>query len=45
MLLADGVMLVGDATGFYDPFTGEGIYRALRCAGCRRLLDQETQRL
>ncbi|HEX6778310.1 MAG TPA: hypothetical protein VF099_08925, partial [Ktedonobacterales bacterium] len=29
---ADGVMLVGDATGFYDPFTGEGIYRALRGA-------------
>lgn len=28
----DGVMLVGDATGFYDPFTGEGIYRALRGA-------------
>ncbi len=29
---AEGVMLVGDATGFYDPFTGEGIYRALRGA-------------
>ena len=29
---ADGVMLVGDATGFYDPFTGEGLYRALRGA-------------
>lgn len=29
---ADGVMLVGDATSFYDPFTGEGIYRALRGA-------------
>jgi flavin-dependent dehydrogenase len=29
---ADGVMLVGDATGFYDPFTGEGMYRALRGA-------------
>ncbi len=28
----DGVMLVGDATGFYDPFTGEGLYRALRGA-------------
>ncbi|HEY7357804.1 MAG TPA: FAD-dependent monooxygenase [Ktedonobacterales bacterium] len=27
-----GVMLVGDATGFYDPFTGEGMYRALRGA-------------
>jgi flavin-dependent dehydrogenase len=29
---SDGIMLVGDATGFYDPFTGEGIYRALRGA-------------
>ena len=25
-----GVLLVGDAAGFYDPFTGEGIYSALR---------------
>jgi flavin-dependent dehydrogenase len=24
-----GVLLVGDAAGFYDPFTGEGIYTAL----------------
>jgi flavin-dependent dehydrogenase len=29
---ADGVMLVGDAADFYDPFTGEGIYAALRGA-------------
>ncbi|MGO8948397.1 MAG: NAD(P)/FAD-dependent oxidoreductase [Ktedonobacterales bacterium] len=28
----DGLMLVGDAGGYYDPFTGEGIYRALRSA-------------
>jgi flavin-dependent dehydrogenase len=27
-----GVMLIGDAAGFYDPFTGEGIYTALRSA-------------
>jgi menaquinone-9 beta-reductase len=27
-----GVALVGDATGFYDPFTGEGLYTALRSA-------------
>ncbi|HET7875563.1 MAG TPA: NAD(P)/FAD-dependent oxidoreductase [Methylomirabilota bacterium] len=27
-----GVMLVGDAAGFYDPFTGEGLYTALRSA-------------
>ncbi len=29
---ADGVVLVGDAAGFYDPFTGEGLYTALRSA-------------
>jgi flavin-dependent dehydrogenase len=28
----DGLLLVGDATGYYDPFTGEGIYRALHGA-------------
>jgi len=27
-----GVMLVGDAAGFYDPFTGEGVYTGLRSA-------------
>jgi flavin-dependent dehydrogenase len=27
-----GVIFVGDAAGFYDPFTGEGIYTALRSA-------------
>ena len=29
---AGGVLLVGDSAGFYDPFTGEGIYTALRSA-------------
>ena len=29
---APGVALVGDAAGFYDPFTGEGITLALRSA-------------
>jgi len=28
----DGVALVGDAADFYDPFTGEGIFAALRGA-------------
>jgi flavin-dependent dehydrogenase len=28
----DGVLLAGDAAGFLDPFTGEGIYAALRSA-------------
>jgi geranylgeranyl reductase family protein len=27
-----GYLLVGDAAGFFDPFTGEGLYRALRGA-------------
>jgi flavin-dependent dehydrogenase len=27
-----GVLLVGDAAGFYDPFTGEGVFAALRSA-------------
>ena len=30
--VADGGLLVGDAAGYYDPFTGQGIYRALRGA-------------
>lgn len=29
---AGGILLVGDAADFYDPFTGEGIYAALRGA-------------
>ncbi len=28
----DGWLLVGDAAGFLDPFTGEGLHRALRSA-------------
>lgn len=30
--VADGVLLVGDAATFIDPFTGEGVYFALRGA-------------
>lgn len=30
--VADGALLVGDAAGYYDPFTGQGIHRALRGA-------------
>jgi flavin-dependent dehydrogenase len=30
--IADGALLVGDAAGYYDPFTGQGIYRALKGA-------------
>lgn len=26
---ADGALLVGDAGGYYDPFTGQGVHRAL----------------
>lgn len=31
-LSTEGALLAGDAAGYYDPFTGEGIYRALRSA-------------
>jgi flavin-dependent dehydrogenase len=43
----DGAVLVGDAAGYYDPFTGEGIYRALRSAElaagviCRALAEDD----
>jgi flavin-dependent dehydrogenase len=32
VLAARGTLLVGDAAGFLDPFTGEGVYAALRSA-------------
>lgn len=31
-LADDGLLLVGDAAGYFDPFTGEGIYQALQSA-------------
>ncbi|MGK7313158.1 MAG: NAD(P)/FAD-dependent oxidoreductase [Candidatus Longimicrobiales bacterium M2_2A_002] len=30
--VADGAALVGDAAGYYDPFTGQGIYQAMAAA-------------
>lgn len=45
-----GALLVGDAAGFFDPFTGEGIYRALHGAelvaevGHNALLQDDVSR-
>jgi flavin-dependent dehydrogenase len=43
--VAEGALLVGDAAGYYDPFTGQGIYRALHggelaAAGAHQALEQ-----
>ncbi|MEE9291298.1 MAG: NAD(P)/FAD-dependent oxidoreductase [Acidobacteriota bacterium] len=43
--VADGALLVGDAAGFFDPFTGEGIAMALRGAEMAAgVLDEALQR-
>ena len=39
----EGAALVGDAAGYYDPFTGEGIYHAL--AGAELLADHAAAAL
>ena len=41
-VVADGAALVGDAADFFDPFTGEGIYSALR--GAELLADAAGRR-
>lgn len=41
----DGFLLVGDAAGFFDPFTGEGIYKALRGAELAAEVAVEAVRL
>jgi geranylgeranyl reductase family protein len=37
-VIADGVALTGDAAGYFDPFTGQGIYQAL--AGAEMLAEE-----
>jgi len=39
---APGVLLVGDASGYYDPLTGQGIFRALRSAELAARTAAET---
>lgn len=39
----DGWLLVGDAAGFFDPFTGEGVHKALR--GAELAVDTATKAL
>lgn len=42
--VADGALLVGDAAGYYDPFTGQGIFRALRSAELAAQVADEALR-
>jgi flavin-dependent dehydrogenase len=42
-VIFDGAALVGDAAGYYDPFTGEGIYHAL--AGAELLAEHAGRAL
>ncbi|OGL64676.1 MAG: hypothetical protein A3J27_14110 [Candidatus Tectomicrobia bacterium RIFCSPLOWO2_12_FULL_69_37] len=39
---AERVMLVGDAAGFYDPLTGEGIYAALQTASMAAIVAERA---
>jgi flavin-dependent dehydrogenase len=46
-IVADRTMLVGDAAGFIDPFTGEGIYYAMRSGQiaadcCKKAIEEHT---
>lgn len=36
-IVGDGIALVGDAAGYYDPFTGQGMFQAM--AGAEALAD------
>jgi menaquinone-9 beta-reductase len=38
----DGILFVGDAAGFFDPFTGQGIYLALHSAELAAAVAQQA---
>jgi flavin-dependent dehydrogenase len=38
----DGILFIGDAAGFFDPFTGQGIYLALQSAALAAVTSHQA---